>query len=63
MAKEHLMEHKKFVDKIKTFKNDFENNKIGLSLQIMNFLSDWLKKHILETDKKYSDFFISKGLK
>jgi len=29
----------------------------------MNFLSDWLKTHIVGSDKKYGPFFNSKGLK
>jgi len=60
---EHLKEHKDFIERVKTFRTDFEAGKIGLSIKLMHFLSDWLKKHILETDKKYSDFLVSKGVK
>jgi len=28
----------------------------------MNFLKDWLTKHILAVDKKYGAFFNSKGV-
>jgi hemerythrin len=45
------------------FKNDFEKGKFTLSLDILNFLGDWWIKHIKETDKKYSVFFVQKGLK
>lgn len=59
----HIIEHRKFVKQVQDFKTDFQAGKIGLSIKIMNFLSDWLKKHILDTDKKYVDFFASKGLR
>lgn len=59
----HRSEHAKFIKKIHDFKSQFEANKIGLSIDIMNFLTDWLKEHIRVSDKKYSSFFNQKGLK
>lgn len=59
----HKAEHAKFVAKVAEFKNDYESGKLGLSIQIMNFLSDWLRSHIKGTDKKYSAFFNEHGLK
>ena len=41
----------------------FLPNKIFLSIEVMDFLKDWLIKHILATDKEYSVFLISKGVK
>jgi len=32
------------------------------TIEIMNFLRDWLSKHILSVDKKYASFFNSKGV-
>jgi len=59
----HKKEHSDFVNKVKEFKNDFDNGKLGLSIEIMSFLSNWLRNHIKGTDKKYSKFFNEKGLK
>jgi len=58
----HKSEHQKFLQEVSRFRNDFQNGKLGLSIQVMNFLSDWLKKHILGTDQKYSPFFLQNGL-
>lgn len=59
---EHLNLHKSFVDKIKGFKVDHEAGKILLSMQIMNFLKDWLVKHIQGTDTRYVDDFKKAGI-
>jgi len=62
-ADSHKKEHSNFVRKVTEFKNGFEQSKIGLTIEIMNFLSDWLQKHIKGVDKKYAPFFNAKGLK
>ena len=59
----HKKEHAAFVKKVTDFKDGFEKGKLGLSVEILNFLSDWLKNHIKKTDMKYSQFFNEKGLK
>ena len=59
----HQKEHAAFIQKVTEFKDGFNNKKISLAIDVMNFLSDWLKKHIMGTDKKYSQFFNEKGLK
>jgi hemerythrin len=59
----HKKEHAAFVQKVSNFKEEYEEGKLGLSIEIMLFLSDWLKNHIKATDMKYSKFFNEKGLK
>jgi len=61
-AASHKKEHSAFVQQVSDFKKGFNNGKLALSVDIMNFLSDWLKKHINGTDKEYSQFFNAKGL-
>jgi len=58
----HINEHKKFVQQVQEFKNGFETGKFGLSNKLLDFLKEWLKNHIMVTDKKYSQFFNQKGL-
>ncbi|MBF0518004.1 MAG: hypothetical protein HQK97_13000, partial [Nitrospirae bacterium] len=41
----------------------FKDGKGGLTLDIMTFLKKWLAEHIIGTDKKYTNFFNSRGLK
>ena len=59
-AAKHQEEHKMFIEKIEGFSNDFSAGKIGLSIQVMNFLSDWLKNHIMGCDQKYVPYFAGK---
>ncbi len=58
----HKKTHAEFVRKVSEFKNGLESRKLGLSVEVMNFLSNWLKNHIKITDMRYSQFFSSLGL-
>lgn len=59
----HKKEHKDFVDKVNGFRNKFNAGNLSLSIEIMQFLKDWLLNHITVIDKKYSRFFNDNGLK
>jgi hemerythrin len=59
----HRIEHVAFVKRVTDFKQGFETGKLPLTVEVMSFLSEWLKKHIMGTDKKYSRFFNENGLK
>lgn len=59
----HKKEHAVFIDKVTDFKNKYETRNLFLTIEVMDFLSDWLKDHIKGSDKKYSGFFNEKGLK
>ncbi len=56
-------EHADFVSKVTQFQNDFNSGKMGLTIQIMNFMSNWLQHHIKVEDRKYGGFLNSKGVK
>lgn len=59
----HIMEHRDFTAKVTEFKAGYENGKLSISVEVLNFLKSWLQNHIKVTDQKYTDFFNSKGLK
>ncbi len=59
----HQIEHRALVDKVNALKRDFDSGKVMLSMEVMNFLKDWLGKHIQGSDKKYGPYFNSKGVK
>ena len=59
----HIKEHKLFERKAAEFRSDFGKGKLTLSMQIINFLSDWLRTHIQGSDQKYAPFFNQNGLR
>ena len=59
----HKNEHKNFIKKIKEFKQGFDSGRLMMSVDIMNFLTEWLVKHIQGSDRLYVSLFHEKGLK
>lgn len=62
-ASGHKKEHSDFVAKVAEFRGGLERGKIGLTIEVLFFLSDWLRNHIEVSDKKYGPFFNANGLK
>ena len=50
---EHKKVHQHFVEKVQEFEQKYMDGKVTLSLDIMNFLKDWLLNHIGKMDKQY----------
>ncbi|URA09627.1 bacteriohemerythrin [Thermospira aquatica] len=59
----HQAEHQKFVEEATTLYRKFQGGDIFISLDTLNFLKDWLSKHILQTDMAYKPFFNNKGIR
>ena len=57
----HKKEHAGFVEKVIEFKLGFDEGRILLSLDVMNFLQEWLLNHIQVSDKKYCFYFAETG--
>lgn len=65
-APEHTDAHNKFREKSKDFENKIRNkgvDKKAILKEVAEFAGDWLMRHILVMDKKYSEFFNEKGIK
>lgn len=58
----HRYEHEKLTDEVKRFHEDFKDGKAVLTIEIMNFLRNWLMDHILVKDKKFGKFLNEKGM-
>jgi len=59
----HIQTHVDFIDKVSIFAEKFKNNEVMLTIDVLTFLSDWLRNHIMGIDMDYSDFFIENGLR
>ena len=49
----HIKEHKDFLKKIITFRNEFESGNYNISEDVYQFLKEWLVNHILYSDRQY----------
>ncbi len=60
---EHKKEHDELIKQVETLNEKFNSGKSSLSIQVMAFLKTWLSEHIETSDKKYSEFLISRGVR
>jgi hemerythrin len=58
----HRLEHEQFIQKVQRAVQDYKKGSILLSIEIITFLNDWVKNHILGTDKKYSNYLNTQGV-
>jgi hemerythrin len=52
----HKAEHEALTRRVLQFQEDFEQGRVNMSVQLLQFLRDWLDKHIKGSDHKYSPF-------
>ena len=62
-AEEHKFKHQKMTEKVLDLQKQFKEKKITITFEVMDFLQNWLDKHILGTDKKYGPYLNGKGVK
>ncbi len=58
----HEKKHKELTKEAMDLQEQFEGGNFLITMQVMNFLKDWLVTHILEIDKKYETFLKDKGV-
>jgi len=58
----HASKHVELINQVKNYVKKFESGNSVSTVDLMNFLKDWLLTHIMETDKKYSTFLNAKGI-
>jgi hemerythrin-like metal-binding protein len=59
----HKKDHDDFVKAVIDFENRFKQGKMVLTIELTNFIKDWISDHIMKIDKQYTDFFVQKGVK
>lgn len=59
----HKKEHDKFVASVQDFEDRYKTGKLLISVEVTNFIKEWITKHIMGTDKLYTDFFIKNGVR
>ncbi len=59
---EHKKKHDEFVAKVTDFKNMFDAGQASVSVEVLSFLFDWVKEHVIDMDKQYVQCFTDNGL-
>ncbi len=60
----HRKEHEELTKQVIEVQKKYHSGSTAtLSMEVMNFLKNWLIKHIQGTDKKYGPFFNAKGIR
>lgn len=59
-AAEHIAEHRQLVAQVLAFKAKVESKQATINMELMRFLKDWLIKHILGSDMRYSALLVER---
>ena len=63
-SKQHKRQHRELIAQVVELKQKFiENPQQTMTADLMLFLKRWLTNHIMRTDKEYTEFLLSKGVK
>jgi len=57
----HKVKHQEMIDEVQKLMAEYEQDPDHAMQHGLNFLKQWLIRHINGTDKEYSDFLLSKG--
>lgn len=58
----HRLEHQRFVARVTEFQKDLNGSTGGNSVAVLEFLKDWLAKHIKKLDQSYSSHLNAHGI-
>jgi hemerythrin-like metal-binding protein len=58
----HRLEHQKFIARVGEFKGDLDRGTTGNPVAVLEFLKDWLAKHIKKLDQSYSAHLNANGI-
>ena len=59
----HRREHDALTKQVLEFQKEYQAGRTSISIDVMDFLKDWLLNHIAISDKKYTQFFNEKGIR
>lgn len=58
----HKKAHDDLTKQAMDLQKKYEAGTLMVTIEVMNFLKDWLSKHIMSTDKQYTTCFKGKGV-
>lgn len=63
LTEEHILEHKRFNDTVVSLGKEYSHDVIAFAFKLVDFIEDWLIKHMMTDDQKYKQCFKDHGLK
>lgn len=58
----HKAEHDKLTAQVLQFQADYRAGKVTITVQLLQFLRDWLQQHIQGSDQRYAPFLREKAV-
>ena len=58
----HKKQHIDIVEQVAALTKKYELGEKVLTIDVMNFLRDWLQNHIIDSDKKFGPYLNNKGV-
>lgn len=58
----HKAQHAEFVERVSDFRQRFASGDAALSIEVLDFLSGWVKNHIQVSDRAFGPFLNSFGV-
>jgi len=58
----HKAQHQGFVEQVEDFRRGFDEDRLMLSIDVMDFLSTWLVEHIKGSDRAFGPFLNECGV-
>ena len=59
----HKKQHEAFVDKIiEVETKNIDDNQNKITMEIIEFIADWVQNHIIKSDHVYKGLFLEKGV-
>jgi hemerythrin len=53
----HKAQHRIFIEHVTTFRSRMDQGMVGVSIDLLEFLADWLIKHIRDSDGAFGRFY------
>lgn len=58
----HKNQHEHLISEVVSLQEKLDNKQASITFELLHFLKVWLSKHITESDKRFGEFAVSRGL-
>lgn len=58
----HKSHHEQLIDQVERLRAKMQGGNVANSFEVLHFLRQWLTHHIMEEDKQYVPFLLSRGV-